>query len=364
MTMLKKTPFHDQHLKAGARMVEFGGWDMPVQYASGIVYEHQLVRQKAGLFDVSHMGEIEVKGDGALGFLNRISTNDVSKLTVGKAQYTAMCNENGGIIDDMIIYRLPQYYMVVVNASNKDKDFAWMKSHADSSVSLRDESDETALLAVQGPAAEQILQPLTQENLAGIPYYGFAIGKLAGVDMYISRTGYTGEPGFELYFYTQHAAKVWNTLLEAGKPAGLEPVGLGCRDTLRTEMGYALYGNDISDTTNPLEAGLGWITKLDKGDFIGRQAILDAKTKGLTRKLAGIVLKEKAIPRSHYPVVNQVGEVIGEVTSGTFSPSLEKGIAMAYLKPDYSTDGTIVGIMIRNQPQWGTVQKFPFYKKA
>lgn len=361
--MLKKTPFHHLHLAAGAKMVEFGGWDMPVQYKNGIVYEHHLVRTKAGIFDVSHMGEIEVKGKDAESFLNRISTNDVTKLVPGKAQYTAMCYEDGGIVDDMIIYKLPHYFMVVVNASNKDKDFDWMKKHLAGDVQLRDESDETALLAVQGPLAEQILQPLTPENLAEIPYYGFVTGKLAGTDMYISRTGYTGEPGFELYFYTDHAESVWNTLLVAGKPFGLEPVGLGCRDTLRTEMGYALYGNDIGRDRNPLEAGLGWITKFDKGEFNGRSALAALKESGLKKRLMGIVLDEKAIPRGHYEVTTLEGTPIGEVTSGTFSPTLEKGIAMAYLETPFAKEGNRVGIRIRNSVQPGTVVRFPFLKK-
>lgn len=361
--MLKKTPFNDIHVAAGARMVEFGGWDMPVQYKNGIVYEHHIVRNKVGVFDVSHMGEVEVKGTDAEAFLNLISTNDVSKLTPGKAQYTAMCYENGGIVDDMIIYKLPKYFMVVVNASNKDKDFDWMKKHVSGDVQLRDESDETALLAVQGPDAEKTLQKLTDTDLSKIPYYGFEIGKLAGVDMYLSRTGYTGEPGFELYFHTPHAASVWKAIFEAGAEFGIEPVGLGCRDTLRTEMGYALYGNDISQDRNPLEAGLGWITKLDKTNFIGRDALLKIKADGLKKRLTGIVLDEKAIPRSHYEVVNETGELIGEVTSGTFSPSMEKGIAMAYLHPEFAKEGTRVGIKIRNAVQWGSVVKFPFLKK-
>lgn len=361
--MLKKTPFNEIHVAAGARMVEFGGWDMPVQYKNGIVYEHHIVRNKVGVFDVSHMGEVEVKGADAEAFLNLISTNDVSKLTPGKAQYTAMCYENGGIVDDMIIYKLPKYFMVVVNASNKDKDFAWMKKHVSCDVQLRDESEETALLAVQGPDAEKTLQKLTDTDLSKIPYYGFEIGKLAGVDMYISRTGYTGEPGFELYFHTPHAASVWKAIFEAGAEFGIEPVGLGCRDTLRTEMGYALYGNDISQDRNPLEAGLGWITKLDKVNFIGRDALLKIKADGLKKRLTGIVLDEKAIPRSHYEVVNEAGELIGEVTSGTFSPSMEKGIAMAYLQTEFAKEGTRVGIKIRNGVQWGSVVKFPFLKK-
>ncbi|MCA0445243.1 MAG: glycine cleavage system aminomethyltransferase GcvT [Bacteroidetes bacterium] len=361
--MLKKTPFNDIHVAAGARMVEFGGWDMPVQYKNGIVYEHHIVRNKVGVFDVSHMGEVEVKGADAEAFLNLISTNDVSKLAPGKAQYTAMCYENGGIVDDMIIYKLPKYFMVVVNASNKDKDFDWMKKHVSGDVQLRDESDETALLAVQGPDAVKTLQKLTDTDLSKIPYYGFEIGKLAGVDMYLSRTGYTGEPGFELYFHTPHAASVWKAIFEAGAEFGIEPVGLGCRDTLRTEMGYALYGNDISQDRNPLEAGLGWITKLDKTNFIGRDALLKIKADGLKKRLTGIVLDEKAIPRSHYEVVNEAGDLIGEVTSGTFSPSMEKGIAMAYLQPEFSKEGTRVGIKIRNGVQWGSVVKFPFLKK-
>lgn len=361
--MLKKTPFNDIHRSSGAKMVEFGGWDMPVQYQNGIVHEHHIIRQKVGVFDVSHMGEIEVKGSGAIAFLNKITLNDVSKLTEGKAQYSAMCYEHGGIVDDLIIYKLPEYYMVVVNASNKDKDFDWMKQHVSGDVQLRDESDETALLAVQGPFAEKTLQKLTTVNLSEIPFYGFKIGKLADVDMYISRTGYTGEPGFELYFYEQHASSVWEKVFAAGKEFGIEPVGLGCRDTLRTEMGYALYGHDIHDNIDPISAGLGWITKFDKGDFIGKSVIESVKKEGPKQKLFGIILDEKAIPRQHYEVVSEEGETIGEVTSGTFSPSLEKGIAMAYIRSDYAIEGKRVGIKIRQMIQMGSTVKFPFYKK-
>ena len=363
MSDLKKTAFRDIHVAAGAKIVEFGGWDMPVQYKNGIVHEHHIVRQKVGVFDVSHMGEIEVKGKDAEAFLNRITTNDVTKLTVGKAQYSAMLYEDGGIVDDLIIYKLPQYFMVVVNASNKDKDFEWMKKHVSGDVQLRDESDETSLLAVQGPLAEKTLQKLTTVDLTKIPYYGFEIGKLADVDMYISRTGYTGEPGFEIYFYQQHSADVWKKVFEAGAEFGIEPVGLGCRDTLRTEMGYALYGNDIDATRNPLEAGLGWITKFDKGDFIGKSSLEKIKADGLKKKLIGLVLDEKAIPRHGYEVVTENGDVVGEVTSGTFSPSMEKGIAMIYVKTDLAKEGTRIGIKIRNNIQLGTVTKFPFYKK-
>ena len=363
MSELKKTAFRDLHVAAGAKMVEFGGWDMPVQYKNGIVFEHNIVRNKVGVFDVSHMGEIEVKGNEAEAFLNRITTNDVTKLTVGKAQYSAMLYEDGGIVDDLIIYKLPHYFMVVVNASNKDKDFEWMKKHVSGDVQLRDESPETSLLAVQGPLAEKTLQQLTSVDLSKIPYYGFEVGKLGGVDMYISRTGYTGEPGFEIYFFEQHSADIWKKIFEAGTEFGIEPVGLGCRDTLRTEMGYALYGNDIDQTRNPLEAGLGWITKFDKGDFIGKSSLEKIKADGLKKKLTGIVLDEKAIPRHLYEVVSEAGAVIGEVTSGTFSPSMEKGIAMAYIATEFAKDGTRVGVKIRNTVQMGTVTKFPFYKK-
>lgn len=363
MSELKKTAFRDIHLAAGAKMVEFGGWDMPVQYKNGIVFEHHIVRNKVGVFDVSHMGEIEVKGKDAEAFLNRIATNDVSKLTVGKAHYTAMLLDDGGIVDDLIIYKCPDFYWVVVNASNKDKDFAWMKKHVSGDVTLIDKSDETSLLAIQGPLAEKTLQKLTAVNLSNIPYYGFELGKVADVDMIISRTGYTGESGFEIYFNVAYSESVWKKVFEAGAEFGIEPVGLGCRDTLRTEMGYALYGNDIDATRNPLEAGLGWITKFDKGDFIGKPALEKIKADGLKKKLFGIVLDEKAIPRHGYEVVNEVGEVVGEVTSGTFSPSMEKGIAMIYIKPELAKEGIRAGIKIRGNNQMGTLTKFPFYKK-
>jgi len=366
--MLKRTPFYETHKNAGARLIDFGGFEMPVQY-EGIKVEHAAVRNDAGLFDVSHMGEVFVHGPGALGFLQSITINDVSKLVPGKAQYSAMCYPNAGIVDDLIIYMLDEgSYMVVVNASNREKDVAWMMQHKVGDVTIDDKSDHYALLALQGPKSAQILSKITDMDLSAIAYYHFAIGTVAGFgDVIVSATGYTGEPGFEIYFDTRSAdpTTVWNAIVEAGSDMGLKPCGLGSRDTLRLEMGYALYGNDISDTTTPLEAGLAWITKLDKGDFVGREALLSQKEAGITRKLTGFIMEdEKAIPRSHYIVRNPDGEQIGEVTSGTQSVTLSKGVGMAYVDLLWSKPGQPIAIDIRGKLMPATTQKPPFVKKS
>lgn len=360
---MKRTPFFSIHQKLGAKIVPFAGYEMPVQFA-GIVEEHKTVRNSVGVFDVSHMGEFFVEGEQALSFLQQVTVNDVSKLVPGKAQYSAMCYDNGSIVDDLLVYRLAEdSFMVVVNAANIDKDWEWMKSHAPSDLKLENKSDEIALLAIQGPKSLATLQKLTQVNLSTIPYYHFVRGTVAGVDMIISRTGYTGELGFEIYFDGVHAEKIWNAIFDAGKEFAIAPIGLGARDTLRLEMGYCLYGNDIDQTTHPLEAGLGWITKLDKGDFIGKAAILRAKAEGLKRKLVGLVLNDKAIPRHGYSIVSADGAIVGTVTSGTFSPSLEKGIAMGYVSLSHSTVGSLVYIDVRGKKVEAQVVPTPFLKK-
>ncbi len=365
--MSKRTPFYETHKKAGAKLIDFGGFEMPVQY-EGIKIEHAAVRDNAGLFDVSHMGEVFVSGPGSLGFLQRITINDVSKLVPGKAHYSAMCYPNGGIVDDLIVYMMgDDRYMVVVNASNREKDVAWMKENQTDDVTIDDRSDAYALLALQGPASAEILSKITDLDLGSIAYYHFAVGTVAGFDdVIVSATGYTGEPGFEIYFDVTKCdpEAVWNAIMEAGATSGLKPCGLGARDTLRLEMGYALYGNDISDSTSPLEAGLGWITKFDKGDFVGREALLSQKEAGITRKLTGFVMEdEKAIPRSHYIVRNSEGEQIGEVTSGTQSVTLSKGVGMAYMDLFWSKPGQSIVIDIRGRLMPATTQKPPFVKK-
>lgn len=366
--MLKRTPFYETHKKAGAKLIDFGGFEMPVQY-DGIKIEHAAVRNDAGLFDVSHMGEVFVSGPGSLGFLQRITINDVSKLVPGKAQYSAMCYPNGGIVDDLIVYMMgDNSYMVVVNASNRDKDVAWMKDHKTNDVTIDDRSDDYALLALQGPKSSQILSKITDLDLGSIAYYHFAVGKVAGFeDVIVSATGYTGEPGFEIYFDVRKSdpEAIWDAIMESGASLGIKPCGLGARDTLRLEMGYALYGNDISDSTSPLEAGLAWITKLDKGDFIGREALLSQKEAGITRKLTGFAMEdEKAIPRSHYIVRNPEGEQIGEVTSGTQSVTLSKGVGMAYVNLPWSKPAQPIVIDIRGKLMPATTQKPPFVKKS
>jgi aminomethyltransferase len=359
---MKRTPFFEIHQQAGAKIVPFGGFEMPVQYA-GIMEEHKTVRTAVGVFDVSHMGEFFAHGSNALSFLQSITVNDVSKLTPGKAQYSAMCYENGGIVDDLLIYMLAeQSYMIVVNAANIDKDWEWMQQHCPSGVTFENKSDGIALLAVQGPKSLATMQKLTAIDLSVIPYYHFVRGTFTGVEMTISRTGYTGELGFEIYFGVEHASAVWNAIFEAGKEFGIAPIGLGARNTLRLEMGYCLYGNDIDQTTNPIEGGLGWITKLAKGDFIGRPVIERTKNDGPKRKLVGLMLSEKAVPRHGYPLLVN-GTNVGVVTSGTFSPSLEKGIAMGYVDQAYAGTGTTIQVDVRGKSLDAAVVALPFLKK-
>ncbi|MDP2209966.1 MAG: glycine cleavage system aminomethyltransferase GcvT [Bacteroidota bacterium] len=361
---MKRTSFYKIYKELNAKLVPFAGFDMPVQYRS-IIDETLAVRKSVGVFDVSHMGEIEIYGSDALAFIQIVTTNDASKLTPGKVQYSAMCFNDSGIVDDMLVYNFGTHYMLVVNASNKDKDFDWLKENLFGDVKLVDKSDEIALIAVQGPNSLLTLQKLTGVNLSDMKYYTFATGKLADVEMIISRTGYTGELGFELYFTSDIAIseKVWNAIFEAGKEFNIEPIGLAARDTLRLEMGFCLYGNDIDQTTNPLESGLGWITKLDKGNFNGRDVMLKLKSEGLKRRLVGFEVEDKkAFPRKGYEIFIN-GNPVGIVTSGTFSPTLDAGIGLGFVDANKSEPGTQISIKIRNQEAKAKIVKLPFVNK-
>lgn len=360
---MKQTPFHHLHVRAGGRMIEFGGWHMPVQYV-GLMEEHRTVRSGVGLFDVSHMGEVEVWGPDALAFAQKLVSNDVSACAIDQAQYAVMCQPDGGIVDDLITYRLADDHLLFcVNASNTDKDFAWMQEVAKGfNLTLVNKSAEYAQLAIQGRHAEKLLQALTSVPLHDIAYYRFRRGELAEVPMLIARTGYTGEDGFEIFFAPEHADRVWERLMEAGAPYGLAPIGLGARDTLRLEMKYSLYGNDIDATTLPLEAGLGWVVKLNKGDFVGRDALVAAKEAGLSRKLIGFELLERGIARHDCAALDETGAVVGKVTSGTMSPSLGKSIGMAYLPTALSKEGSRFSVDIRGKAVAAQVVKTPFYK--
>lgn len=364
--MLKKTPFHHIHKNLDARLVDFAGFEMPVQY-KGIKAEHNAVRNHVGVFDVSHMGEFFISGPQALDFIQKVSINDASKLIPGRAQYTCFCNENGGIIDDLIIYMLAENeYMLVVNAANIDKDFKWLQKHNTFEAVLEDKSDGYALLAVQGPDALQTLQLLTDVNLREIKPYSFVKGRLAGAEMIISATGYTGESGFELYFETENTDtdKIWNAVFSAGEEFNIEPCGLGARDTLRLEMGFGLYGNDITEETHPLEARLGWVTKLDKPNFIGKQALLKKKEEGNKRQLAGFIVDgQRTIPRQGYEILDQNDHKIGEVTSGTMSVTLGKGIGMGYVTKEMAAEGTEIQIAVRNRKGAAKITRLPFIKK-
>jgi aminomethyltransferase len=360
---LKSTPLNKAHRDLGARMVDFGGWDMPVQY-SGVIEEHLAVRNAAGLFDVSHMGEIEVRGQGALAYIQQLTINDASRLVDGQVQYSAVCYENGGVVDDVTLYRFSEeHYMFCVNASNIDKDYSWMQEilrkgqFAD--VELANISDSVGQIALQGPKADVILARLTDFDLASIPYYHFAEDQINGTNCIISRTGYTGEDGFELYCAADKTESLWNALLDAGTADGLVPVGLGARDTLRLEKKYALYGHEISSEITPLEAGLGWITKLDKPSFVGREALLAMKEKGVPRRLVGIKMTDPGIPREGYSLFAG-DEEIGVVTSGTMSPSLKVGIALGLVSADHAAIGTELSVGIRNRQAKAEVVKTPF----
>jgi aminomethyltransferase len=358
-TSLKRTPLFSAHVKAGARMVPFGGWEMPVQY-SGIVEEHRTVRASVGCFDVSHMGEFEVEGPGALPALQRLTTNDVAALEVGQVQYAVLCHDHGGIVDDLTVYRLAaDRYMITVNASNIDKDWAHVTTQGGGG-RWRNVSESTGLIAVQGPKAEALVGRLADLDVTRIGYYRFAQGKVAGVTTLVSRTGYTGEDGFELYAPAAETERLWNALIEAGRADGVAPIGLGARDTLRLEMRYALYGNDIDDTTNPLEAGLGWVVKPAKGDFLGRAAIERVRAAGPARKLVGIEMTERAVARHGYPVVKN-GAPTGVVTSGSYGPSVDRYIAMAYVGSAHAAVGAELGVEIRGQVKSARVVKTPFH---
>jgi aminomethyltransferase len=357
---LKKTPLNAIERELGGKMVDFGGWDLPVQF-SGILEEHAAVRQRAGLFDVSHMGELTVKGPGALELLQSTTCNDVSKLEDGRAQYNGLLYPTGGFVDDILIYRnSPDDYFVVVNASNTDKDYDWIAEQAKGKdVEVRNVSADYAQLALQGPDAERILQPLTDVALAPIKYYRFATGTVDGVPAIVSRTGYTGEDGFELYVAPEHGPALFRKLVDQG----VTPCGLGARDTLRLEAKMALYGNDIDHSTTPLQADLGWIVKIEKGDFVGRDVLQREKTEGPARKLVGFEMVDRGIGRHGYPVVDSTGE-IGVVTSGTHSPTLKKAIGLAYLPTGQSAPGTEFQVLIRGKETRARVVPTPFYKRA
>ena len=367
---MKNTPISDKHIALGARMVEFAGYNMPVSY-SGITEEHLAVRQNVGVFDVSHMGEFIVRGKQALDLVQKVTSNDASKLAIGQAQYSCLPNKDGGIVDDLLVYRLPedncaegeQAFMLVVNASNMEKDWNWIAEHNSFDTRLINISDDTGLLAVQGPHAAKALQPLTDIDLSGIPYYHFTKGKFAGIDnVLISATGYTGAGGFELYADAAHLPSLWDAIFEAGKDLGIKPIGLGARDTLRLEMGYCLYGNDIDDTTSPLEAGLGWITKLNKGDFIGRDWISRQKENGLSRKLVGFVVHDRRVPRHGYAIEDTEGQVIGQVSSGTQSPSMDQPIGMGYVTLPFSKPDAQIRIVAGSKRLDATVVSLPIFK--
>ena len=363
-TDLKSTALEQIHIALGAKMVPFAGYNMPVQY-SGLRQEHAAVRERAGMFDVSHMGEFFVEGPDAIPFLQKVTSNDVSKLIPGKIQYSCFPNEQGGIVDDLLVYCFSEeHFLLVVNASNMDKDWNHLQNYTSGfEVELSNQSDDYSLLAVQGPKATEILQTLTQVKLNEIRYYNFIIGRIAGIEeVIISATGYTGAGGFELYVPNEHAAKLWNSVIEAGEPYGLLPAGLGARDTLRLEMGMCLYGNDIDDTTSPLEAGLGWITKFSK-DFISSQTFAKQKEEGLSKKLVGFEMIDRGIPRHGYDIAKN-GKVVGRVTSGTASPSTGKNIGMGYVPIELSVEGSEFDVLIRNKSIKAQVIKLPFYKKS
>ena len=362
-TSLKRTPLYEQHVALGARLVEFGGWEMPVQY-SGIMEEHRAVRTYAGLFDVSHMGEFKVEGPDALAFLQHLVPNDVSRLAMNQALYTQLCLPDGGTVDDLIIYHLADnHYMLVVNAANIDKDFAWVVQQAKGfDVQVTNQSDTTALLALQGPEAQAILQPLTEVDLSTIRYYHCAPGMVDGINCNISRTGYTGEDGFELYCASADASKLWDDLLAAGKERGLLPAGLGARDTLRLEAGYCLYGHELDEQTNPLEARLGWTVKLNKDEFIGRDALLKVKEQGPKRKLIGIEMIERGVCRGGYTLYEDE-QHIGTLTSGAPSPTLNKNIGMGYIEASHAVDGKTVYVDIRGKRTAALIVALPFYKR-
>ncbi|MGV1012024.1 MAG: glycine cleavage system aminomethyltransferase GcvT [Flavobacterium sp.] len=360
---MKNTALSHIHESLGAKMVPFAGYNMPVQY-EGVNAEHETVRTSVGVFDVSHMGEFFLKGENALALIQKVTSNDASKLVDGKAQYSCLPNNDGGIVDDLIVYKIADNdYMLVVNASNIDKDWNWISSHNDLGVAMTNASADYSLLAIQGPKAAAAMQALTSIDLANMPYYSFQIGDFAGIEnVIVSATGYTGSGGFEIYFKNEDAETIWNKIFEAGAAFGIKPIGLAARDTLRLEMGFCLYGNDINDTTSPIEAGLGWITKFDK-EFTNSANLKAQKEAGVTKKLVGFELIERGIPRHDYEIVDADGNNIGIVTSGTMAPSLGKGIGMGYVKTEFTSADSEIFIQIRNNKVAAKVVKMPFYKK-
>lgn len=359
---MKNTALTEKHIALGAKMVPFAGYNMPVTY-EGINAEHATVRNGVGVFDVSHMGEFILKGEKALDLIQRVTSNDASKLYDGKVQYSCLPNQDGGIVDDLLVYKIDdKTYMLVVNASNIEKDWNWIQQFNTEGVEMHNISDQTSLLAIQGPKAADALQSLTDVDLASMEYYTFVKGTFAGVEnVVISATGYTGAGGFEIYFENQYADQIWDAIFEAGAPYNIQPIGLGARDTLRLEMGFCLYGNDIDDTTSPIEAGLGWITKFSKS-FTNSEALLAQKEAGIQKKLVGFEMIDRGIPRHNYQIADAEGNIIGKVTSGTQAPSLQKAIGMGYIAKDFTKEGTEVFILIRNTPIKAKVVKFPFYK--
>ncbi len=359
---MKNTALTDTHIQLGAKMVPFAGYNMPVQYA-GINAEHDAVRKAVGVFDVSHMGEFILKGNNALDLIQRVTSNDASKLYNGKVQYSCLPNEQGGIVDDLLVYRIDdKTYMLVVNASNIEKDWNWISKYNTGGVDMKDISDRTSLLAVQGPKAAEALQSLTDINLASMEYYTFTRGRFAGADnVVVSATGYTGAGGFEIYVENKYARAVWEAIFKAGEPFGIKPIGLGARDTLRLEMGFCLYGNDIDDATSPLEAGLGWVTKFNK-EFTNSAALQQQKQQGISKKLVGFEMIDRGIPRHDHEIVDAGDNIIGKVTSGTQSPSLQKAIGMGYIHHEFAKEGTEIYIKIRDNKVKAKVVKPPFYK--
>jgi aminomethyltransferase len=359
---MKNTALTQTHIDLGAKMVPFAGYNMPVQYA-GINAEHETVRKGVGVFDVSHMGEFILKGDKALDLIQRVTSNDASKLYDGKVQYSCLPNKDGGIVDDLLVYRIDeQTYMLVVNASNIEKDWNWISQFNTEGVPMKDISDRTALLAVQGPKAAEALQSLTDIDLGSMEYYSFKKGVFAGIDnVLVSATGYTGAGGFELYVDNEHAQQLWDAVFKAGEAFGIKPIGLGARDTLRLEMGFCLYGNDIDDKTSPLEAGLGWVTKFNK-EFTNSAALANQKAAGVGQKLVGFEMIDRGIPRHDYEIVDAEGNNIGKVTSGTQSPSLQKAIGLGYVKTEFAKEGTEIFVKIRDNSIKAKVVKPPFYK--
>ncbi len=359
---MKNTTLTPVHEALGAKMVPFAGFNMPVQY-EGVNAEHETVRKGVGVFDVSHMGEFLIEGDNALALIQKVTSNDVSKLTIGKAQYSYLPNDNGGIVDDLIVYRVKETtYLLVVNAGNIEKDWNWIQSKNDVGAVMRNLSDDYSLLAIQGPKAVEAMQSLSSHDLSAIEFYNFIVGDFAGIEhVIISATGYTGSGGFEIYCKNAEVKQVWDKVFEAGAAYGIKPIGLAARDTLRLEMGYCLYGNDIDDTTSPFEAGLGWVTKFTK-EFTNSKALEAQKTNGVDKKLVGFELDERGVPRHDYDIVDDKGTIIGKVTSGTMSPSLNIGIGLGYVPTAYAQPGSKIYIQIRKNAVPATVVKPPFYK--